>query len=56
MGKFDDFDLDVNVNKGNEKQSRIFSISLCTPGTCKTCNPPPTLESNCCPDTTRCHL
>ncbi|MHB8036165.1 hypothetical protein EXM30_16935 [Clostridium botulinum] len=50
MGKFDDFDLDVNVNKGKEKQSRIYS---CTPGTCartcdEACAPNYTFVTNCC--------
>ncbi|MHB8036166.1 hypothetical protein CF069_20130 [Clostridium botulinum] len=49
MARFDDFDLDVNVNKGDEKQPRVFSISACTPGTCHDgCHGDSTMYSNCC--------
>lgn len=49
MARFDDFDLDVNVNKGAEKETRIASKSLCTPGSCYTfCKPTSTFGSNCC--------
>lgn len=49
MANFDDFDLDVNVNKGEGAQPRIFSISACTPGTCNAgCQSASTMYSNCC--------
>lgn len=49
MAKFDDFDLDVKVNKGNGVKPQIFSMVACTPGTCHDgCHGDSTMYSNCC--------
>jgi hypothetical protein len=50
MAKFDDFDLDVNVNKERGVKPEIWSsFALCTPGTCYDgCKGSTTYNSNCC--------
>lgn len=50
MGNNDLFDLDLQVNKTDDKvQPQITSYIACTPGTCwKTCNGNATFNSNCC--------
>ncbi|WP_434291800.1 FDLD family class I lanthipeptide [Clostridium botulinum] len=46
MGKFDDFDLDVNVKKGNEKEGRTVSMFACF--TYQNGCPTATMNSRCC--------
>ncbi|MCR5835331.1 MAG: gallidermin family lantibiotic [Lachnospiraceae bacterium] len=60
MPKFDDFDLDVKstkVSASKDKNAKILSVSLCTPGTCwQTCGGQSTLISNCCLGSVACSL
>lgn len=51
MKKFDDFDLDVKVNKGASVHPDLWTSAVaCTPGTCYDgCSGDTTYNSNCCP-------
>lgn len=56
MGKYDEFDLDVQVIQFDRiGDVNITSVSLCTPGSCNhSCDGDSTLNSNCCLGTTLC--
>jgi len=56
MGKYDEFDLDVQVIQlDGMGDVNITSVSLCTPGSCNhSCDGDSTLNSNCCLGTTLC--
>lgn len=46
--KFDEFNLDVNLNKGNGVKPKVFGIIACIPGTCNgSCHGDSTMYSKC---------